>query len=49
MRGTLTKIYQNLRKGVPGDWRTVFDTEDIKMFRNTIGDYPDFLGYTLER
>jgi hypothetical protein len=36
------------RRGVPGEWREVFDQEDLEVVRSQIGDYLEFLGYPLE-
>lgn len=36
------------RKGIPGEWREVFDNEDLKILSYEIGDYLDFLGYPLK-
>jgi len=33
------------RKGVPGEWREVFDCEDLEILRQQIGDYLGILGY----
>jgi hypothetical protein len=36
------------RRGVPGEWRGVFDREDRQILHDQIGDYLEFLGYPLE-
>jgi len=36
------------RKGVPGEWRAVYDADDLRIIDATIGDYLDFLGYRLD-
>ena len=36
------------RKGIPGEWRDVYDHEDLKIISNQIGDYLELLGYPLE-
>lgn len=38
----------HLRKGVPGEWRDIYDADDLRIVHATIGDYLNFLGYALD-
>lgn len=41
-------IQSHYRKGVPGEWKKIFDKEDIEIFRRHLGDYFEEIGYSLE-
>jgi len=36
------------RKGIPGEWKEVFDQQELDIIRALIGDYLDLLGYPLD-
>ncbi len=41
-------VESHYRRGLPGEWRGLFDQEDLEIVNDLIGDYLELLGYPLQ-